>query len=179
MGVPNFPSRILITLNLCLLFCCCLTLNSYSRQPFESRYALVIGVKNYKYVDKLQNTLNDAQDIAASLKSKGFTVIEVYDPKNKREMQESIRRYFSLIRGKKDAAGLVFYSGHGMQVDGVNYLIPTEANPEIKADLDDQCVSMDYIMGAIEEAGNPLNIFILDACRNNPFRSFTVPMKRD
>ncbi|MEO7922594.1 MAG: caspase family protein [Chitinophagaceae bacterium] len=167
-----FSSRIFIRMNLGLFFCCFFAFTAYSHQPAESRYALVIGVKNYKYVDKLQNTLNDAQDMAAILKSKGFTVIEVYDPKNKREMQEGIRKYFSLIRDKKDAAGLVFYSGHGMQVDGTNYLIPCEANPEIKADLDDQCVSMDYIMGAIEEAGNPLNIFILDACRNNPFRSF-------
>ncbi len=136
------------------------------------RLALVIGVKSYQYVSPLQNSLNDARDMSASLKAKGFEVIEVYDPKTKREMQDAIRKYFGLLQNQKNTAGLVFYSGHGMQVDGSNYLIPAQANPQIKADIDDQCLNMDYVMGAIEQAGNPLNIFILDACRNNPFRSF-------
>lgn len=68
---------------------------------------------------------------------------------------------------------MVYYSGHGMQVDGSNYLIPTQADPKIKADLDDQLLNVDYMMQAIEQAGNSLNICVLDACRNNPFRSFS------
>jgi uncharacterized caspase-like protein len=148
------------------------SLTGYGEKVVENRFALVIGVKNYKYADKLQNTVNDARDMAAVLKSKGFTVIEVYDPQNKRELQENVRKYFSLLEDRKDVAGLVFYSGHGIQVDGTNFLVPCDANLEIKADLEDQCLSMDYVMNAIEEAGNPLNIFILDACRNNPFRGF-------
>lgn len=139
----------------------------------HEKYALVIGVKTYTHVAPLQNSLNDAKDMSATLKKKGFHVVELYDPPTKRVMQESIRQYFQLVRDKKDAAGLVFYSGHGMQVKGVNYLIPAEANPSIEADLDDQCVNMDYLMRALQEAGNGLNIIILDACRNNPFRSFT------
>lgn len=139
----------------------------------EQKYALIIGVKSYKYVQPLQNSLNDARDMSATLKGKGFQVIELYDPKTKREMQDAIRKYFSLLQGKPNAAGLVFYSGHGMQVKGMNYLIPTMADPQLEADLDDQCVNMDYVMRAIEEAGNGLNIFVLDACRNNPFRSFS------
>ena len=111
--------------------------------------------------------------MAATLKKKGFTVVEVYDPATKRIMQDGIIRYFKLLEGKPDASGLVFYSGHGMQVKGINYLIPIQANPQIEADLDDQCVNMDYVMRAIQQAGNGLNIFILDACRNNPFRSFS------
>lgn len=138
----------------------------------QQKYALIIGVKSYEYVQPLQNSLNDARDMAAMLKRKGFTVVELYEPKTKREMQDGIRRYFSLIQDKPNAVGLVFYSGHGMQVKGVNYLIPTQADPQIEADLDDQCVNMDYVMRAIEQAGSQLNIFILDACRNNPFRSF-------
>lgn len=136
------------------------------------RIALVMGVKNYKYVQPLQNTLNDANDMASALKSKGFEVIEMYDPSSKKQMQDAIMRYFKLIQSNPNCAGMVFYSGHGMQVDGVNYLIPTESNPQIKADLEDQCLNMDYVMRAIEQGGNPLNIFVLDACRNNPFRGF-------
>ncbi len=137
-----------------------------------SRYALIIGVKSYQNVQPLQNTLNDAHDMATTLKGKGFELIELYDPKTKREMQDAIREYFKLLQGKPDAAGLLFYSGHGIQANGVNYLIPTQANPQIEADIDDQCLNMDYVMRAIEQAGNGLNIFVLDACRNNPFRGF-------
>jgi hypothetical protein len=137
----------------------------------EERVALVIGIKEYKYVAPLQNTLNDAKDMSATLKKKGFRVVELYDPQTKREMQDAVMKYFKMI--KEGTVGLVFYAGHGVQVEGSNYLIPAAANPMIKADLEDQCMSMDYVMGAIEEAGNPLNIFILDACRNNPFRSFS------
>ena len=144
-----------------------------AQDPLSKRIALVIGVKSYQYVQPLQNSLNDALDMSAVLKSKGFQVIELYDPKTKREMQDAIRKYFTLLQNQKNAAGLVYYSGHGMQVDGANYLIPSQADPQIKADLDDQCLNMDYVMQAIEQAGNDLNIFILDACRNNPFRSFS------
>src|SRR5690606_30170814 len=134
---------------------------------------LVIGVKSYQHVPPLKNSLNDAVDMASTLKKKGFTVVEIYDPMNKRVMLDGILRYFKLLQTEPHAIGLVFYSGHGMQVKGVNYLIPTSANRQIEADLDDQCVNMDYVMRAIEEAGNGLNIFIVDACRINPFRSFS------
>ena len=139
---------------------------------FNNRLALVIGVKTYKNMSALRNPLNDAEDMSANLKKLGFTVIELFDPTTKRQIQDGVRRYQSILKEHKDAVGLIFYSGHGMQVDGANYLIPGGAEMQIKADVDDQCVNMDYIMTAIEEAKNALNIFILDACRNNPFSGF-------
>jgi hypothetical protein len=160
--------RALLALSLVLLY-----LGNIVAQNPQEKYALVIGVKTYQHVQPLQNSLNDAKDLSALLKKKGFQVIELYDPKTKRDMQDAVRKYFGLLQGKDNVAGMVFYSGHGMQVDGVNYLVPAQANPQIKADLDDQCLSMDYVMSAIAEAGNGLNIFVLDACRNNPFRSFS------
>jgi tetratricopeptide (TPR) repeat protein len=139
---------------------------------FNNRLALVIGVKTYKNISALRNPLNDAEDMSANLKKLGFTVIELFDPSTKRQIQDAIRKYQSILKQHKDAVGLIFYSGHGMQVDGANYLIPGGAEMQIKADVEDQCVNMDYIMTAIEEAKNALNIFILDACRNNPFSGF-------
>jgi uncharacterized caspase-like protein len=68
---------------------------------------------------------------------------------------------------------MLYYSGHGMQVDGANYMIPASAILEIKADIDEQCMNMDYVLRSMEENGNQLNIIVLDACRNNPFRSFS------
>lgn len=133
----------------------------------------MVGVQNYAHVSPLKNTLNDARDISKALQSANFEVIEVLEPQNKRELTDPIRRYFNLINGQKDVMGLIYYSGHGIQVDGSNYLIPAQANLQLKADLDDQCLNMDFLMRVLEEAGNPLNVLIMDACRNNPFRSFT------
>lgn len=159
----------LLTRYAVIFFCMMWAISAAQHQ----KYALVIGVKEYKHVAPLQNSLNDAMDMASTLRKKGFHVIDVYDPPTKRVMQDKIREYFQMIRERKEAAGLVFYSGHGMQVDGINYLIPADANPLEKFDLDDQCVNMNYIMDALQNAGNGLNIIIMDACRNNPFRSFT------
>lgn len=162
MKIIFFPSLLLV---LC-------TSVTFCQQREAKRLALVIGVKNYTHIPPLQNTLNDATSMSATLKEKGFQVVEVYDPESKRQMQESVVSYFRLLQENPNSVGMVFYAGHGMQVDGSNYLIPTSANPQIKADLEDQCLNMDYVMRAIEQAGNPLNIFVLDACRNNPFRGF-------
>jgi hypothetical protein len=148
-----------------------LCITGWSQKP--ARVALVIGVRDYEFVQPLKNTLNDARDMATTLKAKGFQVIELYNPKTKRELQDAIKNYYNKLIAQRETVGLVFYSGHGMQVDGINYMMPTSANPEIKADLDDQAVKMEYMLNAVEQAGNTLNIFILDACRNNPFRSFS------
>jgi hypothetical protein len=151
-----------------LLFAIFLGCSVQSQEP--KRVALVIGVNDYKYASILKNTINDAVDISNLLKKKNFDVIELYNPPSKKELKDAVIQYFGKLKG--NTVGMLYYSGHGIQVDGTNYLIPTNADPQIKADLDDQCLSMEYIMAAIEEAGNPLNIFVLDACRNNPFRSF-------
>lgn len=150
----------------------CLVLH-YGVYSQQQKYALIIGVKDYVYAPPLKNTLNDAQDMAEVLKSKGFDVQTVYNPKTKREMQEAIRVYMKKLDGNTNATGLVFYSGHGIQVKGINYFLPTTANLQIEADLDEQALKMEYLLSAVEQSGNALNIFILDACRNTPFRSFS------
>jgi uncharacterized caspase-like protein len=141
-------------------------------QDRQKRIALVIGIQSYAS-SPLQNSLKDAHDMAAVLKSKDFQVIELYDPSTKKEIKDAILNYFDLMSKYNGAIGLLYYSGHGMQVDGINYLIPTTANPQVKADIEEECLRLDYIMQVLEEAGNSLNIMILDACRNNPFRSFS------
>lgn len=143
-----------------------------SYKDFSKKVALIIGVKTYQNAPSLINTINDAKDMSAALKLKGFQTIEVYDPKSKMEIREAVINYTKALRDIKDGVGLLFYSGHGLQVDGVNYLVPTLANLEIKADVEEQCMNLDYILRAMEENGNHLNIVILDACRNNPFRGF-------
>jgi len=144
-----------------------------AQNPKVNRVALVIGVQSYTSVAPLKNSLNDARDLSATLKKKGFKVIESYDPKSKNEMQTAIRKYYEEIQSDPGIEGLFYYSGHAMQVDGVNYLMPTNASPALKADLDDQCLKMDYLLEVFAQAGNTLNIIIMDACRNNPFRGFS------
>ena len=145
----------------------------FSQNPKISRVALVIGVQSYTSVAPLKNSLNDARDLSSALKKKGFHVIESYDPKSKKEMQNAIRKYYELIQTNPGIEGLFYYSGHAMQVDGANYLMPANSNPALKADLDDQCLRMDYLLDVFAQAGNALNIIIMDACRNNPFRGFS------
>lgn len=69
--------------------------------------------------------------------------------------------------------GLFYYSGHGLQVDGTNYLVPLDADIQLKAEVADECVSANTVLKVMEYSNNRINIVILDACRNNPFRSFS------
>jgi uncharacterized protein (TIGR02145 family) len=140
-------------------------------QNTSNRIALVIGAQNYSVLPPLHNSLNDARAMATKLKSKGFEVEALYDPKSKREIRDAITRYYNIMRDKVGAVGLIFYAGHGMQYEGDNYLIPTTASLQNPGDLEDQCVKMNTVMAVLKSANKSLNILLLDACRSLP--SFT------
>ena len=135
----------------------------------EPRYALVIGNGNYGAgFSKLPNPPNDARLVSKALKSAGFDVMTVLDA-NQKQMKQA----FSDFGGKlsaagADAVGLFYYAGHGVQVDGANFLIPTGASIATAADVDMEAVNADWVLQQMEFAGNRMNIIILDACRNNP-----------
>jgi hypothetical protein len=135
----------------------------------EQRTALVIG--NSAYSDApLRNPVNDATDMAAALKELGFSVTLRTDA-NQRSMEEAIRNFGKSLRS--GGVGLFYYAGHGIQYRGRNYLIPVHAGIQSEADVKYRTVDAGYVLAQMEEAGNGLNIIILDACRNNPFaRSF-------
>jgi len=137
------------------------------------RIALVIGNKNYLHVPPLANTENDARDMAATLKQKGFQVISLFNAQTKAEIREAVIKFNTALQDATEGVGLFYYSGHGMQIDGENYIIPVNANLAIKPDVEDQCFKVDYILRSMEVSTNKLSIVILDACRNNPFRSFS------
>ncbi len=144
---------------------------SYAQQATSDRIALVIGAQTYTSLPALRNSLNDARAMAAKLKSKGFQVEVVYDPKTKKDVRDAITRYYNLMRDKVGAVGLIFYAGHGMQYEGDNYIIPTTASLQNPGDLEDQCVKMNTVMAVLKSASKSLNILLLDACRSLP--SFT------
>jgi parvulin-like peptidyl-prolyl isomerase len=129
----------------------------------EKRIALVIG--NSKYSSSpLKNPVNDAHDMAAALRKIGFDVIERTDVTQK-EMNRAITQFGSKLTS--DAMALFFYAGHGMQVKGKNYLIPIDAQIENEASVRSETVDVDAVLDQLSVS--PLNIVILDACRNNPF----------
>lgn len=135
----------------------------------ERRIALVIGNGAYKSAP-LRNPVNDAGDIADALGKLGFSVMLKINA-DQRTMEESIRYFGKQLQS--GGAGLFFFAGHGLQVKGRNYLIPIGAKIETESDVKYESVDAGRVLGKMEDAGNNLNIIILDACRNNPFaRSF-------
>jgi formylglycine-generating enzyme required for sulfatase activity len=134
-----------------------------------NRTALVIGNSSYSSITPLPNPVNDATDMTAALKKLGFEVI-LRTNANRSSIREAVRVFGDKI--KKGGVGLFYYAGHGVQVEGTNYMIPVDVDIKRKYDIEDQGLKMNYVLGAMQDANNKLNIIILDACRDNPFRSF-------
>ena len=139
-----------------------------------TRTALVIGNGAYKSAP-LKNPVNDAKDIAKALKSVGFEV-DLKLNATQESMENAIQNFGKRLGN--NAVGLFYYAGHGVQYKGNNYLIPIGAMDRVTAPdhLRYKTVDAGYVLGAMKDTGNMLNIVILDACRNNPFRSFSRSM---
>jgi formylglycine-generating enzyme required for sulfatase activity len=134
----------------------------------ETRIALVIGNSNYAS-GPLPNPANDAQMMADTLTSLGFDVIARRNA-DQNTMKRAIQDFGSrLEKGGPSAVGLFYYAGHGVQLNGRNYLIPTTAQIDREGDVEIEAVSADWVIEQMRYARNRLNIVILDACRNNPF----------
>jgi uncharacterized caspase-like protein len=130
----------------------------------ERRIALVLGNSAYQNVPALPNPVVDAKAIAAELEKLNFEVISGYDL-TKLETQETIARFAKDVRGADIA--LFYYAGHGMQVDGNNYLLPVDASLEDETSLDFETVQINFILRQMSrETG--LRLVFLDACRDNP-----------
>jgi hypothetical protein len=141
-----------------------------SSKQSDRRLALVIGNGAYTNAPRLKNPPNDATDMADALSKLGFSVEHGIDL-SQRQMKAMIREFGQRLRG--GGQGLFYFAGHGVQLKGRNYLIPVDAEIQSETDVEDQGVDANLVMGLMDEAGNGLNVVILDACRNNPFaRSF-------
>ncbi|MFN8211217.1 MAG: caspase domain-containing protein [Bacteroidales bacterium] len=132
----------------------------------ERRLALVIGNAAYLHSPALANPVNDARSMRTALQALGFDVFE-YEDVNQSRMKEAIDNFGNKL--KNYSVGLFFYSGHGIQSKGANYLIPIDANIQSEQQIEYDCVQADRVLGFMEAAGSKVNIVILDACRNNPF----------
>ncbi|UPK24834.1 caspase family protein [Bradyrhizobium sp. 195] len=132
----------------------------------EKRVALVIGNSAYKSVPKLGNPANDAGLIGGMLRKAGFDTVDVRQDLNAPEMRKALREFGTRTRDADVA--VIYYAGHGMEVDGTNYLIPTDAALETDTDVYDEALPIDRVLVSIEPA-KQLRLVILDACRDNPF----------
>ncbi|HEY0651866.1 MAG TPA: caspase family protein [Chryseosolibacter sp.] len=136
-------------------------------QNFNKRLALVIGNANYAQAGKLNNTLNDANAMAKVLQELGFEVIKVTDG-NYEQMKTAIYTFGDRIQDVN--VSIFYYAGHGLEVDGTNYLVPVDANIQSALDVKLKTIPLTGIIRTMEFTNDEgLNMLILDACRNNPF----------
>lgn len=132
----------------------------------DKRVALVVGNSEYQNVVALTNPVHDAAAIANMFKNAGFDVVDSRRDLSNAEMRRALRDFTDKARDADIA--VIYYAGHGIEVNGVNYLVPVDAMLERDTDAYDEAISLDRILQAIEPAKR-LHLVILDACRNNPF----------
>ncbi len=138
------------------------------------RFALVIGNGKYAGVP-LKNAPNDAKAMADRLTRMGFDVTMKVDA-TRAEMIETIRAFGSKLQ-KQKGIGLFYFAGHGAQLAWRNYLIPVDAAIKDVAEIEAQAVDMDMLLESMTRAHNPMNLIIVDACRDNPFGDVPVQQK--
>ncbi|MDA9477449.1 caspase (peptidase) [Bradyrhizobium sp. CCBAU 65884] len=142
------------------------TLVTCASAQAEKRVALVIGNSAYKNTLRLTNPVNDAALIGDMFRKAGFDAVDVKTDLNASEMRRTLRDFAGRVRDADMA--VIYYAGHGIELDGSNYLIPTDAMLETDGDVLDETVALDRALFAVEPAKR-LRLVILDACRDNPF----------
>src|SRR5712672_4032971 len=144
----------------------CLTLLVSQPALAEKRVALVIGNSAYKNVTRLQNPANDSAAVVAMLKRAGFDSVDAKLDLSVVDMRRALREFGNKTRDADVA--VIYYAGHGIELDGTNYLIPVDAALETDTDVYDETFALDRVLVAVEPA-KQLRLVILDACRDNPF----------
>lgn len=135
------------------------------------RVALVIGIAAYQNIQTLDNTVNDARLIADTLTGIGFDVTRVVDA-GYQDLRAALDTF--AFRSETADLALIYFAGHGVEVQGENYLIPADADVQSNRDIQRQSVSLDDLLATVDRA-RVMRIVILDSCRNNPFGDFLDP----
>ena len=130
--------------------------------------ALVIGNSAYKSAPTLGNTISDATAISGLLKSAGFEVVISRNDLGVVEFKRAVRDF--LVTAESADIAVVYYAGHGVEMNGSNYLIPVDAKLSRDYDVDDEAVALDRLIWALQSVRR-LRLILLDACRDNPFPS--------
>jgi hypothetical protein len=151
-----------------LVLACCVSWLCSQPAFAEKRVALVFGNSAYQNVTRLANPANDSEAMAAMLKGAGFDIVELKRDLRVNEMRRALRDFSDTVRDADIA--IVYFAGHGIEIDGINYVIPVDAVLERDIDAYDEAVALDRILTVIEPA-KQLRLVILDACRDNPFKT--------
>jgi uncharacterized caspase-like protein len=133
----------------------------------QRRVALVIGNARYTGVPELTNSINDSADMCATLRELNFETLCFSDIPTHAEFKRRMEDFRAKLG--PGTASLFYYAGHGIEIDGENYLIPTGAQVKRREDVEDETLSMRYVMETLADARSDFNLVILDACRNSPF----------
>jgi formylglycine-generating enzyme required for sulfatase activity len=137
------------------------------------RYALVIGNGAYQHLDNLSNTVNDASDIAAKLSALGYRV-ELQINCDFAAMTQAAGAWIRRLSADSSSEGFFWYAGHGVQVSGENYLLPVDIDAEDEAAIVYSSYPLGRLLLSLEQtAKNKLNVVVLDACRDNPFKNLS------
>jgi hypothetical protein len=135
----------------------------------ENRLALVIGNSAYRSVTPLPNAENDAKGMSEMLGTAGFEVMTAPDM-SQDDLRKIIGEFASRLAAKgPDTIALVYYAGHGIQVDGENFLVPVDVDPKLEADIPLQAVRLNDLLNTLNSVPNKMRIVMLDSCRDNPF----------
>ena len=132
----------------------------------DRRVALVIGNAAYKNASSLSNTINDATAIATMFKNVGFEVVISRTDLGVVDFKRAVREF--LITAENSDIAVVYYAGHGVEIGGINYLVPVDAKLGRDYDVEDESVALDRIIWALQSVKR-LRLILLDACRDNPF----------
>ncbi|MGJ4891191.1 caspase family protein [Bradyrhizobium sp. HKCCYLRH3099] len=141
-------------------------ISSSSAAWADKRIALVIGNSAYKTVARLSNPANDAKLVGDMFRAAGFERVDTRLDLGVQEMRRALREFGA--RAREAEVAVIYYAGHGIELDGVNYLIPTDASLEADSDVLDEAIALERVLFAIEPA-KQLRLVVLDACRDNPF----------
>jgi hypothetical protein len=136
--------------------------------PSHTRLALIVGNSSYKTAP-LKNPVNDAKAMKQALESAGFKVNLLLDA-NKAQLQTALQEHQTAIQGTQGLS-FFYYAGHGVQLDTENYILPVDLNIQFEKDIVEQGVNVSKFVQRMSVQGGRLNVFVLDACRDNPFKS--------
>ncbi len=139
-----------------------------SNRIFAHRRALVIGNDGYIYVNPLANAKNDAKAVAASLEKVGYKVTLLLD-QNEKSLKQALRQFKTEVEGGDEV--LFFFAGHGVQIAGANYLLPTDIKGDGEDQVKDEAIQLQRLLDDMADRKTKLALAVIDACRDNPFKS--------
>ncbi|BCU76953.1 caspase family protein [Luteolibacter sp. LG18] len=142
----------------------------------ESRQALVIGNSAYQHTRILINPRSDAAAMATKLRTLGFQVTERLDA-NQKTLKATLEEFAAKV--PKDGVCLIYYAGHGLQINGRNYLVPVDADLSSEYKVPEETLPMDTVMKTLEGTGSSLNMLVLDCCRDDPFSKGKAAAAKD